>query len=358
MNKKLIAVALAALPVAAMADVTLYGTIEAGIENGKTYAQSSDLVDGKPVAGLFQRNADGKLKSGTRIDDTGSLIGFKGSEDLGNGLKAIWQVEQGLNIDGTTGPTSGNGYGNTFATRDSFVGLQGDFGKVRIGKLSTFNNSDMGNADSWIYGTGVNGLYYSSINLLDGRVNNAVRYDSPEFAGFRATALYGVDETRALNADGNRTNQAVWNLGLGYQNSGFYGNFGYVAKKDQGADNNKTDYYWRLEGGYAANNLSVDLYGGRQKFYSEDTEAKEAGVTVGYTIGALTPKFSYGRVWDIRDISTNEKVADNKINQYVIGVDYAMSKRTTSYVSFGSAHHEADDAQTERTFAVGLKHKF
>lgn len=362
MNKKLIAVALAALPAAAMADVTLYGTIEAGIENGKTYAQSQSAADAANpetfVAGKFVRKADGKLVSGTRIDDTGSLIGFKGSEDLGNGLKAIWQVEQGLNIDGTTGAASGNGYNNTFATRDSFVGLQGDFGKVRIGKLSTFQNSDMGNADSWIYGSGVNGLYYSSINLLDGRVNNAVRYDSPEFAGFRATVLYGTDETRSLNADGNRTNKATWNAGLGYQNAGFYGNFGYTAFNDTGVDENKTSYYWRLEGGYAANNLSVDLYGGRQKFYDANTEAKEAGLTVGYTIGALTPKFSYGRVWDIRNIDTNEKLADDKINQYVIGVDYAMSKRTTSYVSFGSAHHSDDALETERTFAVGMKHKF
>ena len=83
---------------AAMADVTLYGNIEASIENGK-------------VPGLLRR----RQKSTTRIDDTGSLIGFKGSENLGSGLKAIWQVEQGLNIDGTTG-ASGNGYGNTWAT--------------------------------------------------------------------------------------------------------------------------------------------------------------------------------------------------------------------------------------------------
>jgi predicted porin len=378
MNKKLIAVALAALPAAAMADVTLYGTIEAGIENGKTYAQSSDLVDGKPVSGLFQRAADGKLKSGTRIDDTGSLIGFKGSEDLGNGLKAIWQVEQGLNIDGTTGSTSGNGYNNTFATRDSFVGLQGDFGKVRIGKLSTYNNSDMGNPDNWIYGTGVNGLYYSSINILDGRVKNAIRYDSPEFAGFRAAALYGVDETRAY-VGGNRTNKATWNLGLGYQNAGYFADFGYVGFQDQNANGDKNGNYWRLEGGYNANNLFLAGYYGQGKLYSgvldadttpslmgldvssvvttgnEELKYREAGVTVGYTIGALTPKFSYGRLWNLK--VDGEKL-DERVNQYVLGVDYALSKRTTTYASLGYAHHSNDDLETERTVAVGVKHKF
>jgi predicted porin len=163
-----------------------------------------------------------KPKAVTRIDDTGSLIGFKGNEDLGNGLKAIWQVEQGLNIDGTTGSTSGNGYGNTFATRDSFVGLQGAFGKVRIGKLSTFLNSDAGAPDAWIYGKGVNGQSYSSINVLDGRVNNAIRYDIPEFvAGLSGAVVYGVDETNATNK------QNTFSIGSTYTNSGYFGTFGY-----------------------------------------------------------------------------------------------------------------------------------
>ena len=67
--KKLIALAVAALPMAAMADDSLYGTDEAALETGK---------------GLKHTN---NTKSTTRVDDTGSLIGFKGAEDLGNGLK-------------------------------------------------------------------------------------------------------------------------------------------------------------------------------------------------------------------------------------------------------------------------------
>lgn len=78
MKKTLIALAVATLPAAAFADVTIYGQIKAGVEN----------VD-----------AGGVNK--TNVDDMGSRIGFKGSEDLGNGLKAIWQVESGFDIDGT-----------------------------------------------------------------------------------------------------------------------------------------------------------------------------------------------------------------------------------------------------------------
>lgn len=353
--KKLIALAVAALPMAAMADVTLYGNIEASIENGKSLAYSG-----------------GAKKSTTRIDDTGSLIGFKGSENLGNGLKAIWQVEQGLNIDGTTGADSGNGYGNTWATRkgydntwatrDSFVGLTGNFGTVRLGKLSTYLNSDMEKFDAWIYGAGVNGATWTTANTLDGRLNNAIRYDSPNLNGFKFTAAYGFDEARAT-INGNRSNKAVWNLGAGYENAGYYVDAGYVAYQDTDATGSKDSNYWRLEGGYNANNLLVALAYGQSKLYNgavNATKAKEAALTVGYTMGALTPKFTYAHVWDTK---TNGVKADDGINQYVIGVDYALSKRTTAYTSFGYVKHDniivpGTDERKERTLAVGVQHKF
>ena len=340
--KKLIALAVAALPMAAMADVTLYGTVEASIENGKALTYTG-----------------GAKKSTTRIDDTGSLIGFKGSENLGNGLKAIWQVEQALSIDGTN--VNGN---NTWATRDSFVGLTGNFGTVRLGKLSTYLNSDMEKFDAWIYGAGVNGATWTTANTLDGRFDNAIRYDSPNLNGFKFTAAYGFDEKRTTVGNGNRSNQAMWNLGAGYENAGYYVDAGYVAYQDTDATGSKDGNYWRLEGGYNANNLLVALAYGQSKLYDgaavDAKKTKEAALTVGYTMGALTPKFTYAHVWDTK---TNGVKADDGINQYVIGVDYALSKRTTAYTSFGYVKHDnvivaGTDERKERTLAVGVQHKF
>ncbi|RQO66766.1 porin [Aquitalea sp. FJL05] len=357
MNKKLIALALAALPVAhAMADVTIYGTIEADMESSKAYSNSA--------------TSGGKLKSTTRIDDTGSLIGFKGNEDLGNGLKAIWQVEQGLSIDGTSKPTTGANASNTFATRDSFIGLQGSFGKVRLGNLSSFLNSDAGAPDAWIYGSGVNGLTYSSINQLDDRYKNSIRYDIPEFvAGLSGAIQYGVDETNANNK------QNVWSIGSTYTNSGYFGTFGYVRKANAiGTD--KAANYWRVEGGYNANNILAAAYYGHSKLDSDvisnnfagstavgtsGVSHKEAGLTLGYTIGAITPKFSYGRVWG----ASVEGGSDIKghLNQYVLGADYALSKRTTAYASYGYVQNTYRDStndkySNEHTVAVGVQHKF
>jgi len=375
MNKKLIAVALAALPVAhAMADVTIYGTIAADIQNGKTY-------DGQASAGK---------KSATRIDDAGSSIGFKGTEDLGNGLKAIWQVEQGLNIDGTSGTTSANGYSGNLATRDSFVGLQGAFGKVRLGRLSTFQNSDTETYDAWTYAGSndktVAGMTYMSGNQLDGRHNNAIRYDLPEVvSGLSGAVLYSTDEARKVN-DGVRSNTQFWSVGAAYTNSGYFVNGGYNRFGDefQKADGSyKSGNYWRLEAGYNANNILASVFYGQSKLStatdgtfssfattgdslaSGDLKKKEAGFTVGYTIGAITPKFSYGRVWgaNVTSAAGVETDVSGHLNQYVLGADYALSKRTTAFAAYGYVQNSYVDQNNnkysnEHTVAVGVQHKF
>lgn len=114
MKKSLIALTLAALPVAATADVTLYGAIKAGVQ---TY-RSVEHREGKVVG----------VETGSEISDFGSKIGFKGQEDLGNGLKAVWQLEQGASVAGTN-----TGWGN----KQSFVGLKGGFGTIRVGSLNS-----------------------------------------------------------------------------------------------------------------------------------------------------------------------------------------------------------------------------
>ncbi|MCG9040986.1 porin [Laribacter hongkongensis] len=377
--KKIIAVAIAALPMAAMADVQIYGQLEGSIEAGNTFGYGD----------VFNTN--------TRIDDTGSKIGFKGTEDLGNGLKAIWQVESYLSIDGTT-MNGGNDRANKFAGRDSFVGLQGDWGKVRLGRLSTYQNDSMERFDPWTYGAGVNGMSYTSANLLDGRIDNAVRYDTPNLNGFKAAILYGTDELRKDRPDGSRRDASVWNFGAGYEYAGYYADAGYTLWQDANENGDKNANYWRLEGGYAANNLLVALAYGQSKLYgnksgifnnsnavggnvvngfadaagrwtstvggNDEVKSKEAALTVAYTMGNFTPRFSYARVFDIT--INGQDYADKSLDQFVIGVDYAMSKRTMAYASYGFVKHDAtflnkdrtEREDSEQTFGVGLVHKF
>ena len=117
MKKSLIALTLAALPVAAMADVTLYGQVKAGVDISRVKEKTT-------VNGVTTKDT---TKTATEIADYGSRIGFKGHEHLSNNLNAIWQVEQNTSVAGTD-----KGWG----TRESFIGLEGGFGKIRAGKLN------------------------------------------------------------------------------------------------------------------------------------------------------------------------------------------------------------------------------
>ena len=163
MKKSLIALTLAALPVAAMADVTLYGQIKAGVEVSK-------VKDGNTSS-----------KTATEIADYGSRIGFKGHEHLGSNLNAIWQVEQNTSI---AGGDSG------FANRESFIGLEGGFGKVRAGNLDTSLKNTSDSFDPWESSdANADALQLGKIKRVDSR-KVSVRYDTPVFGGFSASVQY------------------------------------------------------------------------------------------------------------------------------------------------------------------------
>ncbi|VEJ43283.1 outer membrane porin protein [Neisseria meningitidis] len=88
MRKKLTALVLSALPLAAVADVSLYGEIKAGVEGRNIQLQLTE-----PLPNIQPQVTKRKSRIRTKISDFGSFIGFKGSQDLGEGLKAVWQLE-------------------------------------------------------------------------------------------------------------------------------------------------------------------------------------------------------------------------------------------------------------------------
>ncbi|AXT48136.1 MULTISPECIES: porin [Chromobacterium] len=376
MNKTHIALAIAALmpAAAAMADVTIYGEIRGGYEYNKTYRASTAL------------DSNGKPQGNSQINDWTSRIGFKGNEDLGNGLKAIWQVENRVNIDGSE--SSG------FNTRDSFIGLAGDsWGKFRLGRLSNYANDMMEQVDPGYYSSqSVGGLAY--FTRLDDRVNNAVRYDSPNWAGFSFAFLYGTDEARGASTDGSRTNRQTWNLGLSYENSGFFGKYNYQHWGDankalvSGGRSSNKDWH-RFEGGYMANNIYAALgyqqirgyidgtagayadskgvlynkaafnaltAGSSNLDVSKEVKTRELALTLGYTFGSLTPYFSYVKGYDISVGGSD--VNNSGYDQYVLALDYALSKRTEVYTSYGHVKWKGNNVEKENSFGLGLVHRF
>ncbi len=370
MKRKILALAIATLPAAAFAQsqITMYGDIELAVSGTKMFGNGPDM------------------KTTNRIDDTGSSWGIRGTEALGNGLNAIFQVEAYISSDGTN--LNGGSRANQLAGRDTFLGLQGGWGKVRLGRLSNYQNSDMETMDSWEYqaAIGINGM--GIMTRFDGRFNNAVRYDSPSLAGFDLSLLYSTDEVRA--GDDNRS---AWGIGAGYSWQSLFVKGGYTQYQEQNGSGNKDGNYWRVEGGYAGTLSIIGAYqqatqygasatGGTNSIWMRSTgdyssgvlgastvafgdndklKTQEAAITASYQFGNFTPRASF--VWGDDAKVNGQKLSDSGYQQYIAGVDYSLSKRSKVYASYGYISYDGDrytDGRhdNEYAFALGMVHLF
>ncbi len=343
MKKTLIALALVSLPVAASAEVILYGKIRGGVEFTR---------EGTSTQTKSQRNSWG-------VVDYSSYIGFKGSEDLGGNLKAIWQIEANAKLSG----------GNIANNRDSFIGLEGGFGTVKVGRVSTPLRNAVVDQDNWEYDSRVLGLgYYSRF----AQRRTSLNYQSPDFGGFD----FSFQLAPGSNVHSGRTNDGkpVFGLGVGYKNSGFFVRYAaeYARKSTAAAGGLKDSHVHNLSAGYDANNLyvagglqygknvspvgSTDIDIARQT--ENNAKTKEAQISAAYTFGAVTPKVSvaYGRA-----DSDNTAYDGGRYLQAIVGADYAFSRRTTGLVSVGWLREKANsNAQNVNNWGVGtgLVHKF
>jgi predicted porin len=188
MNKNLIALAVAGAFVApaAMAQtanpVVLYGQVNVTLES----------VEAKGNGGVPRR---------TRIEDQSSRLGVRGTEDLGGGLKAFFQLETAFRAD-QNNTTPFSGVAQPFATRNSAVGLQGGFGSVLIGRWDMPFKSATIAVDPWgdITIAGITGVLNDGGNF-DRRDQNVGQYWSPNFGGFafRLAATANEGKTATLN---------------------------------------------------------------------------------------------------------------------------------------------------------------
>ena len=375
MKKSLIALTLAALPVAAMADVTLYGQIKAGVEVSKV------KLGEQTAAKLGQEKSS---KTATEIADFGSRIGFKGHEHLGNNLNAIWQVEQNTSIAGGD---------KEWASRESFIGLEGGFGKVRAGKLNSTVKDSSDNVDQWESSNGA--LNMSVFTRVDERAVS-VRYDSPVFSGFSASVQY-TPRDNANPSDKYTHNDATrdtYYAGLNYENSGFFGQYaGGFRKNSVGTKDGNVQ---RLVAGYDANNLFVSVagqyaknweklgdyaqaqsngvvtkemrdagtnasnvvFGTNAKLDGKGVETVEVAATAAYRAGNVTPRVSYAHGFKAK--VDGQKLKGTQYDQVIVGADYDFSKRTTALVSAGWLRGAESGPHKVETISglVGLRHKF
>jgi predicted porin len=311
MKKSLVALAaLAATGAFAQSAVTMYGVAEATVDlgykstvdgGGSTY--TTVTATGAPVgAAVLKSNTQSVTKAAFRVQDGNSQgvgtsrIGWRGTEDLGGGLKANFQLEMGLRIDdgcttdeasGCAVGGSGNSGGNTFG-RNAWVGASGSFGEVRLGRqvLGSFGVQ----ANGWSAGSS-NGLYDSgsiTAPAMGGvRFANAIKYISPNLGGVSGSVTLRAPENTtststttpnpgSITFGGESKAKTGLDLALEYANGPIYVGVGY----------NKTDLVGNVtnNGIAGAGNLITTPLSGPTKGFT---------VSASYNFGVAQPFFNY-----------------------------------------------------------------
>ncbi|MBG8728973.1 porin [Neisseria meningitidis] len=391
MRKKLTALVLSALPLAAVADVSLYGEIKAGVEGNNIQLQ---LTEPPSQGQTGNKVTKGKSRIRTKISDFGSFIGFRGSEDLGEGLKAVWQLEQDVSVAGGGATQWGN--------RESFIGLAGEFGTLRAGRVANQFDDASQAIDPWDSNNDV----ASQLGIFKRHDDMpvSVRYDSPEFSGFSGsvqfvpaqnsksaytpahyTTVYNATTTTTTTtfvpAVVGKPGSDVYYAGLNYKNGGFAGNYAFKyarhanvgrdafelfllgsgSDQAKGTDPLKNHQVHRLTGGYEEGGLNLAL--AAQLDLSENGDktknsTTEIAATASYRFGNAVPRISYAHGFDF--IERGKKGENTSYDQIIAGVDYDFSKRTSAIVSGAWLKRNTGIGNYTQINAasVGLRHKF
>lgn len=327
MQKKLIALAVAGLvsaPAFAQSNVTVYGIADMAVG-------SFDNADGK---GVFKVDSSVWLTS---------RLGFKGSEDLGNGLKGVFQLEYAITPD--VNSEIGGKAGDADNARDTFVGLSGGFGTVVAGRLSTPYNRLWDSYDQ----NGSN--TFDSVNRFNGlgvwaaRIDNAVAYVSPNMGGLTAILAYGADEDREMSAD-------VIGGSLSYANGPIKAGYIYHRVGDDDVSPSKQVDGHMLGGSY---DFGVARLGAAYKLSSPDNGAledeKSWAVNLAAPVGAAgVASIGYA------DVSDYAGIQDNDAKAYSVAYQHNLSKRTALYG--GYAAEKFDGEKRTDKVAVGVTHRF
>ena len=330
MKKKLIALAVAGATFApaVMAQtanpVTLYGRVWVMVNSMKASSGATTL------------------STRTTVVDESSLIGVRGTEDLGGGLKAWFQVES------SAPPDAGGG---TFGSRNSGVGLQGGFGSVVLGRWDSPMKLSAIFVDPFGQNTIGNQLAIVNQGDFNRRENNMIQYWTPNLSGFSGRFMYGANEGKTATA-----NPSNVSFSLDYAAGPFRINYANEKHKDYRGS--------VVTGGVSerGQNLAASFVFGpfkvgglAQRFDSTDRTKRNAYFVAGtYTMGMHEFMGTYGRnrdgastilVGGVRPLEPLSK-------QIGLGYNYNFSKRTTFMARYASMVNNA--ASSNSTAAFGL----
>ncbi|MBV5273747.1 MAG: porin [Lamprocystis purpurea] len=356
------------------------------------------IAVGSAAVGAFRT---GQSFKGWGMDQSsfgpGSRVGVRGSEDLGNGLKAVYQIELGVDITNATRDTNiANGNrANGFAFRNTFVGLAGDWGTLLLGRHDTPLRLSTRNLDLF---SDTLADYNGTIGFQDLRTDSNVAYMSPNWSGFQFMAAVMPQGGATLSGAFNQDEDSIagaYSLAAMYTNGPFYGS---VAYESLGAENYavdddnyellygpgmtaESDNKWRVGLGLLDwNGFSLTaIYEDREHILGapEDADGNFFQVQAGYAFGNNMIKAMWGRAdlnrcadpnnvgfrYTCPSSALGEYFADsilvqnNEKSSWAVGYDYNFSKRTTAFALYTQLTDNIEDADWSG-FSIGMVHRF
>jgi len=377
MNKKLLAAALGlafAGAAQAQSNVTLYGIADGGIR--------------------FDKTSVGTLKSVNSGGESGTRWGLKGAEDLGGGLKAVFQFEQGFdltdnsvvqgNIAGSAASSPSNSTGSRFFGRTSTVGLTGDFGGVKVGRGYTpyflmWDNVDpmdaglVGGAQNLVVGSTTrfdNGLYFDSANIYGIQFSIAEKFgksttDSTGTSSSTSTTQFvnGVPVVTYSSSSSTKNAGNAVNVGLSYSNGPAYVGYSWLsvdnaidethkqksnlfaASYDLGVVKLAALYSKAKTSNTTKDTLNTVTIGGVVTPFSTVSPVDKSSYMIGLTVPVNAWKF-FGEYGKIKDKIAQNAGKNDDAKFLGLGAQYNVSKRTDFYGSFGKYQVGANGSYT------------
>lgn len=356
MNKKLLAaavVAAVAASPAAFADSTVYGKLHTTIDYN-----NFDVPDGM--------GGTDSLKNWT-VESRASRLGFKGSEDLGDGLKAIYQIEFGINSVGTN--PANNGF---TSQRNTFVGLTGDWGTAVVGRHDTPMKMAFYANDNEVLGDSIIDLNLGSSIIgvfQEVRASNAIAYVSPNFSGFTVAAAMVPGEQSGIAStvggivvNKNDLNNLAdsYSFGAMYGGNGLKASIGYeVLGEGTGAANRDDSQTLQVGATYTMNNFR---FGGEYQQAENYATVKD----LDNKAWALTGKATFGNnavglVYTGSDNNPTGPSNTSTTEGWGVEGEHNFSKRTKVYAAYAWNKLDLPAGQSDlddQTFSLGMIHNF
>ena len=328
---------------------------------GVAQAQSSVTIYGQlnPSYDYVRAKANGQSSSLTNMADNSSRLGFKGSEDLGNGLKAIFQLEAYYNMvekNGFTGGDVAGTFSDNAGARDSWVGLAGNFGSITFGAHDNVVKKMFASYDPFADSIAdYNNIFTNGIKSRNAR---SAYYISPSFSGLTLNAAYALGSQPHVGGD--QTDK--YGIGLDYTNGPLQLTAAYG--KDAGTTGDWKDY--RLGAAYTLPTKTK-----LNAVWGHETKGAAAGGSYNtYLVGVQHPinniDLIANYIW-----ASDKDANDTGAKNFNLGARYNFSKRTNLTAMYSYLKNDANGTYSYDTgygvdalgakynaFSVRLQHKF